>query len=615
MPSYTQGVSQVAVIGSSRAVAGIGATIYRVREALATAGIELADASSIDESDGASLRVVVDPAAWFAAQATAPSARWLAQSVGFSIAPYGSPAMQDDAEVGRLLGAMAHPEARSADHLIRVGCRAAHVALGCRPVASVVDAHASDVHLVTFGPSTARRLRVVAHGAPWCDALRCAHHFDRELPADEASRGIDHPFACATVLVDIAADDDAAPDLPVLLEALESGTAVVTERLGCLLPADAGQSVVRAPWETLFARANELAEDPRRAQALVAADHQATAEAWPLLAMGEKLAELLRDARNQPPPLGDQHVQLSPHAAPAPARRPVARILSDESRRPDAAVRHGVQKALNRLQRLERRIARVERAGMSDETEVLRACSADAEYAVSVLVPSFTARRWVLAALGSVAATAAEPDAPSLELIIVDDGSPQDDGAAAVAWAGERPGLAVTVLRHPVNLGLGAARNTALSWATGACVVALDADNLLRPRGLRKLVTALDARPDADFAYGVLEEFDTQGPIGLRGLYPWEPQRLRYGNYIDALSLIRRDVLLEMGGFTVDMPEQGFEDWDLWCRFAERDAVGVWVPEIVASYRVRADSMSADLHLSHVAPLADLIERHPDLFR
>ncbi len=57
----------------------------------------------------------------------------------------------------------------------------------------------------------------------------------------------------------------------------------------------------------------------------------------------------------------------------------------------------------------------------------------------------------------------------------------------------------------------------------------------------------------------------------------------------------------------------GFEDWDLWCRVAESGGHGTWVPEIVARYRLRPGSMSAGLQLSRLGPLADMLERHPEL--
>jgi len=597
-------VPQVQVIGSGRRTLVVDATVGRVREALAAAGVELAGDPA--DAEDAPL-VVVDPAAWYAARQTPPSPALLARVVGLSLAPYGSPAMQDDAEVGRLLAAIAHPEPRAVDHLRRLGCLATHVPLGARePDPAGADERPLD--LVTFGSVSQRRLRVVAHGAPWFDQLRCAHHFTDDLsPSDEA------PFASATVFLDIGDEDEPAPDLALLLEALEAGATVVSERSGDW-PEFADAAVVRAPLETVFARASELAGDPARARALARDGQRAAAEAWPLKRMGQALAALL-DARPSGAPAGGRVPSLSADAQPPEPRRPIAQIVREESQRPDGAVRHGVQEALHRLRRVERQLEHLRRDGAPDSTEVLREGRPAGSCQVSVLVPCFSARRTVFQTLDSVLAAAAEPDAPLLEVVLVDDASPQDDGAAVVEWAEGRD-LALTVVRHAYNRGLPDARNTALEHASGEYVLPLDADDLLRPRGLHKLLTGLQARPDADFAYAVLQEFDTSGPIGLRGLYPWEPKRLRYGNYIPALALIRRAALLRVGGYAsegADQPYQGYEDWDLWCRFIEDGAAGVLVPEIVASYRVAMNSMSANLHLSHVAPLSDMLARHPEL--
>jgi len=327
--------------------------------------------------------------------------------------------------------------------------------------------------------------------------------------------------------------------------------------------------------------------------------------------MGHALAELLDDVGRGGVTRPAYRPQLSHDAAPD-AKLSVREQLLREQCRPDVTIREGVRAALGELRSLERRLARIE-GDAPDETTLLHAPSTRTPVLVSVLVPAFNARRLLPEALQSVERTAAEPGAPALEVIVVDDGSPQDDGAAAVEWAGAHAELPVTVLRHRYNRGLAAARNTALERARGELVLPLDADNALLPGGLERLLGAMAAEPDAVFAYGLLQEHDALDPVGLRGLYPWDPARLRYGNYIDALALIRRAALQELGGYAVDMPEQGYEDWDLWCRFADSGAAGTWVPQIVAAYRIRPDSMSAALALSHVAPLADMLERHPRL--
>jgi glycosyltransferase involved in cell wall biosynthesis len=173
------------------------------------------------------------------------------------------------------------------------------------------------------------------------------------------------------------------------------------------------------------------------------------------------------------------------------------------------------------------------------------------------------------------------------------------------------PGL---LLRHVVNRGLPAARNTAIEFARGEHVLVLDSDNELFPHGIERLTEALHAEPDAAFAYGILQTFDDTGPRGLIGFLGWDPERLRRHNYIDALALIRRSVLREVGGFTTDLRLYGWEDYDLWCKIAARGMHAVHVKEIVGRYRVSAGSMINLTNLSLEGAQAALAERHPGFF-
>jgi glycosyltransferase involved in cell wall biosynthesis len=82
-------------------------------------------------------------------------------------------------------------------------------------------------------------------------------------------------------------------------------------------------------------------------------------------------------------------------------------------------------------------------------------------------------------------------------LVVVDDGS-RDDTAAVAAKAG------ATVVRHPVNLGQGAALQTGIEYALaqGADhVVTFDADGQHRAQDIAVLLAAL-AGSGADFALG-----------------------------------------------------------------------------------------------------------------
>ncbi len=85
-------------------------------------------------------------------------------------------------------------------------------------------------------------------------------------------------------------------------------------------------------------------------------------------------------------------------------------------------------------------------------------------------------------------------------------------------------------------------------------------------------------------------------------------------NYIDALALIRRSLLDEVGGFETDIRLYGWEDYDLWCKFAERGLHAAHVREIVARYRVASGSMITLTDLDQAGPLELLRQRHPSVF-
>jgi glycosyltransferase involved in cell wall biosynthesis len=172
----------------------------------------------------------------------------------------------------------------------------------------------------------------------------------------------------------------------------------------------------------------------------------------------------------------------------------------------------------------------------------------------------------------------------------------------------------VAMFRHEVNRGLSAARNSGAEKARGRVFLMLDSDNRLRPYGLARLVRALAADPDAAFAYGMLDRFDADGPLGIVSAYDWEPERLRHGNYIDALALIRRGPFTRLGGYSED-PRLllGYEDYDLWARLAEAGDWAAFVRSFVGSYRVGHSSMLSVTNISKLDAVAAIAEHAPKL--
>jgi hypothetical protein len=210
---------------------------------------------------------------------------------------------------------------------------------------------------------------------------------------------------------------------------------------------------------------------------------------------------------------------------------------------------------------------------------------------ISVLIPLYNHADEVRLALASVAAAEFE----ALEVVVLDDASTDGSLAAVRDVLRELPFLAGLLLAHPVNRGLGRTRNDLVAAARGEYVFMLDADNEVFPTAFSRLAAVLDADRSASFSYPMLQVHAGGRPETLRSFYPWEPNQLRGGNFVDALALLRREDVVRLGGYAEDLRLYGWEDYDLWCRFAEHGLRGVLVPEILARYRRSDHSMLASI--------------------
>jgi glycosyltransferase involved in cell wall biosynthesis len=164
-----------------------------------------------------------------------------------------------------------------------------------------------------------------------------------------------------------------------------------------------------------------------------------------------------------------------------------------------------------------------------------------------------------------------------VEIILIDDGSRD---AHTVAVLDDLAGRGAARLIRQANRGVAAALRAGTAAATAPYVFILNSDDLVVPGALASLADALDADPDADFAFGWIHFF---GDIDFVARQPaWNPWILLHANRWAISSLYRRDALDAVGG----VPEgTAYEDWDLLLGFAEQDRRGVLVPRVVLHYR------------------------------
>ncbi|MFD4627610.1 CDP-glycerol glycerophosphotransferase family protein [Streptomyces sp. NPDC058475] len=104
----------------------------------------------------------------------------------------------------------------------------------------------------------------------------------------------------------------------------------------------------------------------------------------------------------------------------------------------------------------------------------------------SIIVPVFKVQGFLRECLDSVL----DQSYADLEVIAVDDCSPDGCGAILDAYAARDP--RVRVLHLPENVGLGRARNAGMPYATGDYLFFLDSDDTLTPGALRAIAGRLD---------------------------------------------------------------------------------------------------------------------------
>lgn len=226
---------------------------------------------------------------------------------------------------------------------------------------------------------------------------------------------------------------------------------------------------------------------------------------------------------------------------------------------------------------------------------------------VTVIVPLYNYEKYIAETLDSVK----EQTLEDLDLIVVDDCSSDQSQSIARDWmeTNKERFNRVLLVQHIENQGLGASRNTAIDLADTLYVMALDADNKLRPTCCAKCLERIESTGSA-FAYPKIQQFgDDSRLMGNRKFFPAD---FIPGNGIDAMAMISKEAWALVGGYAIH--RLGWQDFDFWCRIVSRGLPGVHVDEILADYRVHQSSMlrTATDKAKNKLILLDLMEKcHP----
>jgi glycosyltransferase involved in cell wall biosynthesis len=209
---------------------------------------------------------------------------------------------------------------------------------------------------------------------------------------------------------------------------------------------------------------------------------------------------------------------------------------------------------------------------------------------VSIIVPVFNCAGF----LGRAIDTALSQTYTDYEVLVADDGS--TDGTRDVV---ARYGSRVRYLWQS-NRGVSAARNLAVSKATGELIAYLDADDMWYPQKLERQVAFLDTHKDCGFVHSEVSVINEADEVVHARFNSVTGRAVPQGHCLLALLrrchiqtvtvLERRDCYDRAGGF--DERVGVAEDYLHWIMIAmERMAVG-YLAEPLAMYRWRGGSLS-----------------------
>jgi hypothetical protein len=152
--------------------------------------------------------------------------------------------------------------------------------------------------------------------------------------------------------------------------------------------------------------------------------------------------------------------------------------------------------------------------------------------------------------------------------------------AVASVQAQTVPARAVVQL-DAIRAGSAATRTAGLAGVVTPWVAFLDSDDVLDPEHLEKLVAHADAT-GADLVYPWFRVDSAPDPWPHRFGMEFDPQALRWGNYIPVTVLARTEAVRAAGGFIADLkhaPPAQCDEWGLWLRMLDRGARFAHLPE------------------------------------
>ena len=202
----------------------------------------------------------------------------------------------------------------------------------------------------------------------------------------------------------------------------------------------------------------------------------------------------------------------------------------------------------------------------------------------SVVIPCYNQAQFLAGAIESVLAQTYR----EIEIVVVDDGSPDDTREVVSRYPGVR-------YMRQENQGLAGARNTGFKQSKGEYVVFLDADDHLTPNAIESHLSCFAEHSETGFVVGDIDHMTLNGSYAGSPRWPLlesnqYEELLRVNHVANTIAVMfRRSVIEQLGGFNASCSPA--EDYELLLR-AARLFPSAHHHTVVAQYRRHPANLS-----------------------
>lgn len=222
---------------------------------------------------------------------------------------------------------------------------------------------------------------------------------------------------------------------------------------------------------------------------------------------------------------------------------------------------------------------------------------------VSIIIPCYNKAQFLGETLDSVAVQSY----PNIEVVVVDDDSPDNTREVVEIYKGKMTNL---VYIHQANQGPSAARNNGIRASRGEYVMALDADDRLAPTYVERCVKYLENHPECKLVYSKADMFGTQN--GPWNLPEYSFEKLLWDNMINYCALYRRKDFPSCG-YNTNMVK-GLEDWDFWITFLHPEDKVHRIDEVLFHWRTQPVSRTFDAEQHERELMRQIYHNHKEVY-